>query len=219
MAVAAMLVTAACSNKAPASFNAMGDDVVVVEADYPAGDVPATVRALSAKMAPSTVQKAPGGRYIFMVKASEKDRLVADLLEEKLPKVTVFEHPFYNFNREKATGEAPQKLLTHAVMTCNMVADPVKQSEYLDYHARQGELFPEVAQGFARAGYEQVLVFRDGRRLMLVISFPQGCSLSELDPLTTKDNPRVDDWNAIMAGYQENIDTPGEAPWMMFEPL
>ena len=178
--LAAMLVAAACSQKAPASFNAMGDDVVIIEADYPAGEVPARVQELASKMAPATVQRAAGDRYIFMVTASGKDRLIADLLNEKGPMVTVFEHPFYDFNREQATGEAPQKLLTHAVMTCNMVADPVKQAEYLDYHARQGELFPEVAQGFANAGYEQVLVFREGRRLMLVISFPQGHSLSEL---------------------------------------
>ena len=218
--LALMCALAACGTGTAESFNVFGDELVIVEADYPIGGQPSDEAvALMEKAGPGTFQKGEGDRYVFLVEASGKEAMVSALEASGHPEITVFEHPFYDFNRARATGEAPQRRLDHAVMTCNMVEDPQKQAEYLDYHARQGELFPEVATGFARAGYEQVMVYRHGRRLMLIISYPQGRSLSELDPLTTKDNPRVDVWNGIMAGYQENIDRPGDAPWMMYAPV
>lgn len=221
MAVLAVLgALVACGPGASGSFNVFGDDLVLIEADYPAGERPSgKALGLIRDAGPGTLQTAPGDRYVFLVDSAGRDALVSALAASGRARISVFQHPFYDFNRSRATGQAPQALLDHAVMTCNLVEDPAAQAEYLDYHARQGELFPEVAAGFARAGYEQVLVFRQGRRLMLVISFPQGHSLSELDPLTTKDNPRVDVWNGIMAAYQENIDHPGDAPWMMYEAI
>ena len=60
------------------------------------------------------------------------------------------------------------------------------------------------------ASFQQVLLFRDGRQLMLVISIPAGENLDELNPKTTENNPRVDEWNSIMAGYQEGIENAPE---------
>jgi L-rhamnose mutarotase len=103
-------------------------------------------------------------------------------------------------------------------MTANLVEDTVLQAEYMDYHARQPELFPEVAQGFCNASFQQVLVFRNGRQLMLVISIPAGEKLDDLNPKTMENNPRVDDWNAIMAHYQEGIEgTPPGTTWVVLE--
>jgi hypothetical protein len=45
---------------------------------------------------------------------------------------------------------------------------------------------------------------------MLVISIPKGGSLDKLNPKTTENNPRVDEWNKIMSKYQEGI--PGTKP-------
>ena len=55
---------------------------------------------------------------------------------------------------------------------------------------------------------------------MLVISIPEGKSLDELDPKTTENNPRVNEWNTIMANYQEGIEgsAPGEK-WVLFNPV
>lgn len=55
---------------------------------------------------------------------------------------------------------------------------------------------------------------------MLIISIPKGKSLDQLNPKTTENNPRVNDWNAIMKKYQEGIDgtKPGEV-WVSFKPL
>jgi L-rhamnose mutarotase len=134
--------------------------------------------------------------------------------------VRLYEHPFYVFDRSKCDNPSQSNRQTHVLMTANLVADTVLQQEYMNYHAHQAELFPEVAQGFCRADFQQLLVFRNGRQLLLVISIPQGKNLDELNPKTTENNPRVDEWNTIMAKYQEGIEgaAPGEV-WVMFAPL
>ena len=53
---------------------------------------------------------------------------------------------------------------------------------------------------------------------MLVISIPKGESLDRLNPLTTKNNPRVDDWNNMMKKYQEGIaGTKKGETWVFFK--
>jgi hypothetical protein len=42
--------------------------------------------------------------------------------------------------------------------------------------------------------------------LLLVISIPKGKTLAELNPKTTENNPRVNDWNALMKKYQTGIE-------------
>ena len=41
--------------------------------------------------------------------------------------------------------------------------------------------------------------------MVLVISIPKGKTLDELNPKTTQNNPKMDEWNNIMKKYQEGI--------------
>jgi hypothetical protein len=125
-------------------------------------------------------------------------------------KIRIYTNPFYEFNRKECDDKQTTDRWTHVVMTANMVADERLQREYLNYHERQKDLFPEVAAGFCNADFQRLLIFRDGRQLMLIISIPEGKTLDELNPKTTENNPRVDLWNAIMSKYQEGIE--GTAP-------
>jgi len=145
-----------------------------------------------------------------------KNRLAKDFPQEK---VLVFEHPFYNFNRKYCKGHyniAPE--WDNIIMTANLVANPKMQQEYLNYHATQFQKWPQVSLGFCNANFQQVLVFKNGRQLMLVISIPKGQNLNKLNPLTTKNNPRVNDWNNIMKKYQEGIEgTQKGEVWVVFK--
>jgi hypothetical protein len=77
-----------------------------------------------------------------------------------------------------------------------------------------------VEKGFCNADFQQVLVFRNCRQLMLVISIPKGKTLDELNPKTTENNPRVNEWNKIMAKYQEGIENTAKGTsWVMFSAL
>lgn len=132
-----------------------------------------------------------------------KNRLAKDFPQEKM---LAFEHPFYNFNRKYCSNKTIAKKWDNIIMTANLVADPKMQQQYLNYHATQFKKWSEVSQGFCNANFQQLLVFKNGRQLMLVISIPKGQSLDKLNPLTTKNNPRVNDWNNIMKKYQEGIE-------------
>jgi L-rhamnose mutarotase len=135
-------------------------------------------------------------------------------------KITVFDQPFYNFNREKHFHEKPASKWENIIMTANLVEDTIKQKEYMEYHRTQFKKWPEISYGFSKANFQQLLVFRNGRQLMLVISIPKGESLDKLNPQTSENNPRVNDWNSIMSKYQEGIeDAPKGTTWVVFQSL
>jgi L-rhamnose mutarotase len=134
--------------------------------------------------------------------------------------VKIYDKPFYKFDRSKCSDTTTSKEWTNIFLTANLVADPKMQQEYLDYHKTQFEKWPEVSNGFCNANFQQLLVFKNGRQLMLVISIPKGKTLDELNPLTTKNNPRVDDWNKLMSKYQEGLPgTKKRETWVFLKPI
>ncbi len=134
-------------------------------------------------------------------------------------KTKIYQNPFYAFDREiHCENKNEVDKWKNYLLTANLVKDPSLQQEYLDYHKSQFEEWPEVGQGFCNADFQQLLVFRNGRQLLLVISIPAGKSLDELNPKTTENNPRVDEWNAIMSQYQEGIPgTEEDEVWVFLE--
>jgi L-rhamnose mutarotase len=147
---------------------------------------------------------------------------IKNKLEMEFPKLIVklYDQPFYNFNRQKRCNQKQADEWDHTIMTANLVEDTVMQNQYMEYHRTQFEKWPEVSNGFCNAGFQQVLVFRNGRQLMLIISIPRGENLDKLNPKTTENNPRVDEWNTIMSKYQEGIeDAPKGSVWVKFDKL
>lgn len=141
-------------------------------------------------------------------------------LEKSFPttQVKLYERPFYIFDRKKCAKDDVAKEWTNVIMSANLVKDTVMQKQYMEYHRTQFEKWPEVSKGFCNANFQQLLVFRTGRQLMLVISIPKGEKLDDLNPKTTENNPRVDQWNALMSKYQEGVeDAPVGTSWVMFE--
>ncbi|MEI6949217.1 L-rhamnose mutarotase [Paraflavisolibacter sp. H34] len=145
---------------------------------------------------------------------------VRSQLARALPKaeIKLYTDPFYEFNRKRCGDTNTAREWDHILLTANLVKDTALQREYLDYHVTQFQQWPEVSNGFCKASFQQLLLFKSGRQLMLVISIPKGESLDELNPKTTENNPRVDDWNALMKKYQEGISgtKPGEV-WVFLK--
>lgn len=132
--------------------------------------------------------------------------------------ISIYAQPAYVFDRRHCDSLGIAIEWDHAILTANLVADPALQQQYLEDHKSQFEKWPEVAGGFCRAGFQQLLVFKNGRRLMLVISIPKGEKLENLDPKTTLNNPKVVEWNNRMKKYQEGVEgtQPGEV-WVEFK--
>lgn len=158
-------------------------------------------------------------RWVFYVDENRLDEIKAGLNNRFTEQeITIFAKPFYHFSREKNCNKKSAAQWSHTIMTANLVADTRLQDEYMEYHRLQFDEWPEVSNGFCNARFQQVLLFRNGRQLMLVISIPADESLNELNPKTTEDNPRVDEWNTIMARYQEGIESaPEGVVWIEFE--
>ncbi|SFD24571.1 L-rhamnose mutarotase [Spirosoma endophyticum] len=154
-----------------------------------------------------------GNHYVIFDKVQDVS-VLSGRLQSAFPGTTIktYYDLFYEFNRDRCGNNAKASEWEHTILTANLVADPKLQNEYLDYHATQFEKWPEVAKGFCNANFQQLLLYRNGRQLMLVISVPKGESLDKLNPKTTDNNPRVDEWNARMKKYQEGISgtKPGE---------
>ena len=193
--------------------------IELVDMDYRFSTTTLTEFCRENKIEPSTVYQWQNHWVIY---GKQNARELADKIEKEFPKlkVNVYDAPFYDFNREKMTGSQPAKEWTNIIMTANLVADTTLQHQYMEYHRTQFEKWPEVSKGFCKADFQQLLVFRNGRQLMLVISIPKGKTLDELNPKTTENNPRVDEWNKIMSKYQEGIeDAPKGSTWIMFSPV
>jgi len=133
--------------------------------------------------------------------------VLSERLKAAFPAVQVktYYDLFYEFNRARCSTGAVTGNWDHMIMTANLVADPKLQNQYLTYHATQFDKWPELSNGFCNADFQQLLLYRNGRQLMLVISIPKGESLKKLNRRTTENNPRVDEWNALMKQYQEGI--------------
>lgn len=134
-------------------------------------------------------------------------------------KMKKYDVPMYVFDRAVHCGDSlAAKPWRNYLLTANLVADSAKQTEYRHYHAVQFDEWPEVAQGFCHAGFQQLIVFRNGRQLMLVISIPGDKTLDDLNPKTMENNPRMVEWNNRMSQYQEGIEgtAPGET-WVFLE--
>jgi L-rhamnose mutarotase len=135
--------------------------------------------------------------------------------------VKVYRDPLYVFDKsQRCENPETASQWRHYLLTANLVEDPEMQQEYRHYHEVQFDEWPEVAQGFCNANFQQLLVYENNRQLLLVISIPADKTLNELNPLTTKDNPRMDEWNAMMGKYQEGI--PGTGPdevWVFLEEI
>lgn len=122
-------------------------------------------------------------------------------------KMKHFDTPMYVFDRATHCGDSTvAKPWKNYLLTANLVADTALQKEYKHYHEVQFKEWPEVAKGFCNANFQQLLVFRNGRQLLLVISIPANKTLDELNPKTEENNPRVVEWNKMMGKYQEGIE-------------
>jgi len=153
-----------------------------------------------------------------------KDTIGLSQLVKNAPvnlEIKKYDQPFYVFDRETGCNQGEKaKRWKNYLLTANLVKDPSLQQEYMDYHKHQFQDWPEVGQGFCNASFQKLLLFRNGRQLMLVISIPSDKTLDELNPKTTENNPRVEEWNKIMAKYQEGIEgTDKGEVWVFLEAL
>ncbi len=147
------------------------------------------------------------GDYMLLMTDDERGKKLTSAMLANFPTVVVkmFNDVFYTFDQQHCDVTKKVDDVDFVLLTAQLVDDEAKQQEYFRYHEKQFEEWPEVAAGFCHARFQEVLLYRNGRQLLLYISFPKGKDFTAIDALTTKDNPKVEQWNQLMGTYQEGI--------------
>lgn len=168
---------------------------------------------------PSSIYKW-NNRLVIYTSSLKVESLQPTLKRLNASEIKLYDNLFYDFNREKNCGDKPVAEWDNIILSANLVNDEKMQKEYLDYHKTQFEKWPEISKGFCNAEFQRLAIFKKDRQLMLIISIPKGKKLDDLNPKTTLNNPKVDEWNAIMKKYQEGIEgTKPDEVWVFFKPI
>lgn len=160
------------------------------------------------------------GNYMLLKTDDEHAKKLASAMLANYPglSINMFNDLFYTFDQQRCGSKVETEDVDFVILTAQLVEDDQKQKEYFQYHENQFEEWPEVAAGFCKAGFQEVLLYRHERQLLLYISFPKGKDFITIDALTTKDNPRVDEWNKRMSTYQEGIKgTAANETWIFYK--
>ena len=161
--------------------------------------------------------------HVLLYASMEHALVLEQQLKQAFPAALVktYRNPLYDFQMEQQCPDAVlAKDWEHIILTANLVKDTAMQRAYKEHHATQFKYWPEVSKGFCNASFQQLQVFENNRQLVLIISIPKGKTLDELNPKTTQDNPRVNDWNKLMQQYQEGIpEAPKGETWVFFKPI
>lgn len=92
--------------------------------------------------------------------------------------------------------------LTEKVFVVNIKPGEETLRQYEQYHAA---VWPEVEEGFRKAGYRRIRLFRSAHTVVMVITVPEGADLAAMGKTAEGHHPRCAEWNRLMAGYQEGI--------------
>ncbi len=214
------------------AYNTPNDTLVTINKEKPVGfelifpdkNIPLTqIKAFVAKyQLPANGLYQWQNRVVFFGKVQDVF-VMRERFKQQFPqaKLQTYDDYFYEFNRSNC-GEKIQEsqAVKHIILTANLVANPQKQQAYLDFHAKQLKEWPEVAQGFCKADFQQLLIYKNGRQLLLIISIPANETLDHLNPRTTENNPKMVAWNNQMKQFQEGIEgTKPDETWVFFEPI
>lgn len=197
------------ANYSKRGINQAVDQSVVFELLYKTGNLPGNsilkTFAKENNLLPGSIYKW-NNRLVIYTSSLKVESLQQTLKRLNATEIKLYDNLFYDFSRAKNCGDKPVAEWDDIILSANLVKDQKLQKEYLAYHKTQFEKWPEISKGFCKADFQRLAIFKNDRQLMLIISIPKGKSLDELNPKTTENNPKVNEWNAIMKKYQEGIE-------------
>lgn len=100
-----------------------------------------------------------------------------------------------------AACNRPEKL-EEKIFVVNIKAGGDSLQTYLKHHEA---VWPEVEEGFRKAGYKKIRMFRSQHTMVMVITVPAGADLDAMGKAAESSNPRCAEWNRLMAAYQQGV--------------
>lgn len=86
-----------------------------------------------------------------------------------------------------------------------------------EYEAHHRNIWPEVRESILESGIKEMKIFRLGNRLCMLMTVSEDFSFEEKAATDLK-NPRVQEWETLMWGYQQHLagSRPGEK-WILMK--
>ncbi len=86
-------------------------------------------------------------------------------------------------------------------LTLNIKDDDELIREYEEHH-KPGNVWPEVIDSIREAGILDMQIYRDGLKLIMIMTVSDNFSFED-KALRDSRNPRVAEWESLMARFQE----------------
>ena len=94
-------------------------------------------------------------------------------------------------------------------LTLDLIDDPTAIAEYKRYHVK---IWPEVKQSLLDAGFVDIEIYLLGTRMFMIMDVNDSFSL-EAKAAADAVNQKVQEWEAIMHGFQKQLPQSGQDRW------
>ncbi len=102
------------------------------------------------------------------------------------------------------------------VFGIRLVEEPDMVEKYLDFHRN---IWPEVEKGFQIAGYENIRLYHSDNYVTMIVKVPVGSDLGRMGQISNESDPRVDEWNRLMATFQVGLSGSRDQSWTQMEKI
>lgn len=110
-----------------------------------------------------------------------------------------------------STADRGKKGAEEHVFAVQLVDDDQVRERYLAYHA---DIWPEVEQAFARAGYEHIRLYYHSGLVVMIVTVPADADLGAMGQIAEASHPRVAEWNRLMDGFQRSLRGVSGETWL-----
>jgi len=100
--------------------------------------------------------------------------------------------------------------MKHYGRTINLKNDPEIVRQYIEYHRAA---WPEVEHGLQSIGIRRMLIWLLGRQLFMFMETDDGFDLQRDFPRYEKSHPRIQEWQELMASFQEPVPEAKPGEW------
>lgn len=101
-------------------------------------------------------------------------------------------------------------------LACDLKNDPDLIKEYRKWH-KPGGVWPEVLESLREAGVQEMEIYLQGNRLILIMETDDEFSLRHKAQLD-QNNPKVVEWEQLMWQFQEAVPgAPRDQKWTLME--
>ncbi|WP_276504042.1 L-rhamnose mutarotase [Terrimonas pollutisoli] len=110
-----------------------------------------------------------------------------------------------------------QEKIVEKVFVVKIVPNADSLQQYLTYHK---QVWPQVEQGFKKAGYRKIVLYQFHRLIVMTIQVPEGADMEEMGKVAESYDPRCAEWNRLMNNYQVGVEgTQPGVKWVEAQPI